>query len=354
MIMTKAQSMTNTKHVFLHVGPRRCGSTYLQNVVFPNIPGVKDMRTNPSLMGTIIGAMDENPLFFDEKSFRQDINTKVSYVEEEKVIFSDEDYFGDYGYYISDQFYVACQFHDNAHKARVLSKLFKSAKIIITPRRQDLWIESSYLHFIQNYYTFSIKQFLEPGIVWDEFVEYTKRARAPAIDFKALDWTVFIENYIDLFGRENVLVIPQEMFRHDSTQAIERLCDFMDVKPFSLAKNQVVNESLSSFALKLALIFNQFVHTARQPFGIIPSQPFLLKIQQRRKIKDSKFLWFLAGCSRRFSLHWFLIYFLGKFDSKKAKILSPKWRTTILNHYREPNRKLAKLIGLDLKKYDYY
>ena len=346
--------MANTKQVFLHVGPRRCGSTYLQNVVFPNIPGVKDIRGNRSLLGTVIGAMDENPLFLDVEKYRQAINAELINVEEEKIILSDEEYFGDYGYYISDRVYVASPFYDNAHKSMVLSKLFISKKIIITPRRQDFWIESAYLHFIQNYYTCSIEQFLTPGILWDEFIEYTKRAKTPSVDYKSLDWTIYIENYFDVFGRENVLVIPQEMFKQDLTQAIEKLCAFMDVRPFSLAKNKIVNKSLSSLALRVALIFNRFVHTERQPFGIIPTQPFLLKIQIRRKIKDNKFLWFLAGCSRRFSLQWFLTEFIGKFDSKKAKVLSREWRTTILDHYAGPNRKLAKLIDIDLKKYGYY
>lgn len=102
------------------------------------------------------------------------------------------------------------------------------------------------------------------------------------------------------------------------------------------------------------MILNRFIISPRNRLGFIPIQPFGVWINNKRKENDSRLLWFMAGISRRISLHWFLSDVVGGINYEKPDILGPERRQKILDHYRDTNRAYAQLIGYDLGKYGYY
>ena len=223
----------------------------------------------------------------------------------------------------------------------------------MTPRRQDLWVESAYMHFIHNFQTVEFDEFFNPGM--DKGPNLFKfRSNNQSINFKALDWGVYLKNYHSAFGEENVLVIPNEMMRHDLQDAVNMLCDFTKVDRFDPGEIPQVNRSYSAPALRAAKLINRFILVPGNRFGFIPVHPFLKEIQTQRAKKESKLLWFLAGISRRISPHWFLNEIVGRLNYKKPDNLGPERREMVLSHYRRANKDYAEMIHIDLEKYGYY
>ncbi len=342
------------KNIFLYAGPHRSGSQFLQTHIFPHVPGLCTMRERDHEGNDIVmEVLDEHPMFVDFEAYRRRLAKCIAAQEEENILFSNEDYFGDYGKYISDRVYVCKPFYDNEQRAVFLSKLFDRPKVILTPRRQDLWVQSAYMHFVHNFHTVTFEEFFNPGMLKGSS-PFGTRSLKPSLDYKTLDWGLYVENYFRIFGRENVLVVPHEMVLHSLHEALEKMYTFMGVEPYYPEQVPHINKSYSPLAYRLAMVFNRFVRNGQNPLGIIPLQPFLVEIQRMRQKKDTRLLWFLAGISRRVHLRWFLHDVLGEFDHGKLDLLGPERRQTILEYYKEPNRKYAELIGTDLRKYGYY
>lgn len=340
-----------SKQVFLHLSPHRCGTRYVRDHIFAKLRGVCAIWTrDPTFEFSVLDAMDEHPLFFNIEVAKERIRKRIENVEEDIIVISNQDFFGDYLKTVPGG-YIATPFHDNSQKADLLARVFDNPKVIVTPRRQDGWVESAYMHFIHNFFYFGVEDFLHR-----ERTDATHgwRSAKPCCDYRVLDWSVYVRNYYRLFGRDNVLVLPFEMLVQDEREFLDRLYEFMGVVPYYPATRVWANRSYSAPAYKLAMIFNRFVRTAENPLGFIPFRPFLSQIMERRKIKDTRLLWFLAGISRRINLYWFLNNVVSRFNYRKPTLLTPQQRAEILDHFRNSNRRYAELIGIDLGKYGYY
>lgn len=347
--------MSAGKEIFVYAGPHRSGSQFLLRTITPYIGDLCDVRSRyPTTNDVVMEAMDEHPMFPRTDEYRSRIAEGLAQISEDKVLFANEEFFGDYGKFISDQYYIGKAFQENPFRVNVLKNLFGSAKVILTIRRQDLWVESAYMHFIHNYETVKFSDFIAPGVKWGPSF-FRSRSHKPSLDYRVLDWRPYVRNYVEAFGRENVLVIPNEMMRDHLPEALEKLYAFMGIEngyfPDSPAH---VNRSYSDLALRIALVINRFVHTPRNRWGFIPLQPFLQEIQAQRRKKETKFLWFLAGISRRINLHWFLGEIISKRNYVKPKLLTPEQRQEILAYFADANREYAEMIGEDLSRFGYY
>jgi hypothetical protein len=342
------------KQIFIYVGPHRSGSIFLQRTIFPHIAGLCSMFTHdPECNNLVWDAMDQHPMFVDTDAIRERIHRRFEGVKEDRILLSNEEFFGDYGKYNSDGFYISKPFDDHQHRTELLARLFDGAKIILTPRRQDLWLESAYMHFVHNFHTLTIDEFLNPDGTSDTF-KFSARSRRPCCDTTALDWSVYVENYYRVFGRENVLVVPHEFVLNEVHAFLDRLADFFGLPAYHPETIAHINRSYSKRALRIALALNRFVWTERNPCGIIPTFPFNARIQERREVRDSKLLWLLAGVTRRISLSWFLSEVVDRFGYRKPDILGPERRQRILEHYKDKNRRYQDLIGFDLERFGYY
>ena len=343
-----------SKQIFLYIGPHRTGTTFLQNNIFPYLPGVCNVHSrDPECNDILFDATDQHPMFLDLVPIRNRLLSRFEKFDEETVLLGDGHLFGDYGRFNTDGYYVSKAFYDHKKNAKILSRLFDAPKIIMTPRRQDRWLESCYTHFVHNYFTVTIDEFLNPAVRRGDF-EFKSRSLKPCCDTTVLDWSVYVDNYYTIFGRENVLVIPNEMMGVELDAFLARLCAFLDVPAVHPLTVDHVNRSYSELSLRLALTLNRFVWTSQNRFGIIPLAPFNAWIQRKRKVKDTKVLWFLAGVTRRLTLHWFLSEVVDRFNYQRPDILGPERRQAILAHYKDANRKLATMIGIDLGRFGYY
>lgn len=344
----------SVKNYFLYVGPHRSGSTFLQTYIFPNIENVYvPFRDDPMFNYRIQSEMDAHPMYVDIPGLRRELNKRLEGVKAENVVISDEEFFGDYGHYNSDGNYIIEPFHNHQNRAQFLAKLYPEAKVILSPRRQDHWVQSAYMHFVQNYATVSIDEFLHRTTDAQK-KPYAFHSRLPGVNYQRLHWLQYIENYGELFGHKNVLVVPQDMVAQDLNMAMDRLAAFMEVAPYYPKTVPQPGLSLSNRALRLLLLLSPFVSYSGHRVGIIPAKPFSSKLKEMRAKKDNKLLWALAGISRRLDLYWFLGNVVDRFMYKRPDVLGPENRKMILDYYREHNIEYAKTIDLDLEKYGYF
>lgn len=312
---------------------------------------IYDVRTrNGAAIDRLLDAAAENPLFLDEEALRHEIGEILVAIEETKIVISHPDLFGAYEQMATPDMFATKQFWDNAHKTRLLAALFPTARIILTPRRQDTWIESYYRGVLKSAQTARLDEFIAPAI--DGRQTGMAISQRPGCDLSTLDWTVYVRNYFNVFGRENVLVIPNEMLLRDTSEALERLYGFMDVPSYTPPKFKQVNRGYSARACAVARRLNRFVHGNRNPLGFIPNRPFFDAIMARR---SKSIIWrLLAGVSRRLSLNWFLTNVVDGFFRGSSALFSDADRKKILDYFNEPNRAYAELIGEDLSRYGYY
>ena len=339
------------KQVYLYVGPHKSGTFYLRDQIFPYVQGVYDVRTRDNyVIDRLLDAAAENPLFLDIGKLRAELDDRLGKVSESKIVISNPDFFGAYEQMATPSLFSTKQFWDNAHKANLLARLFPRAKIILTPRRQDTWIESYYRGVLKSAQTVRLDEFVSPAL--DVRQANTSLAERPACDLSTLDWSVYVANYRQQFGEENVLVIPNEMLLRETPDALSRLYGFMDTPPYQPDKFRRVNRGYSARACRIARALNRYVHGPRNPLGFIPNRPFFNAIMARRS--RSMFWRLLAGISRRLSLNWFLTNVVDGYFRGPDELFSDEERARIMEHFHAPNRAYAELIGEDLSRYGYY
>lgn len=347
-----------SKRIFIYIGPHRSGSNFLNNHVLPHIPGVFTAYTrDPDIHYVLMNAMDGHPMFTDYAAIRAELNARLDRIEEDVVLLGSEEFFGDYGRYNGDGRFLSPPFYDHSFKMELLARVFDQPRVLLTIRRQDKWIESAYMHHIHNYHTIHFEDFIDPprgSQGWNYSKAYRYRSAKPSCDYRMLDWSVYLENLIRLFGRNNVLVIPNEMMAEDLHVALKRLYAFMGVAGFYPEDLEPTNRSLSKAALTWALVLNRFVRIGRNPCGIIPETPFINYILAKRRANDTRLWWFLNGISRRIRLYWFLSEVVSRINYRRPDPLSAEKRKEILDYFRQSNKKYAEMIGVDLGKYGYY
>ena len=351
--------MTNKKKLYIYVGPHRSGSHFLNDNIMPNVPEVYSTFSRDKSVNTILlNAMESHHLFFDAASVRKQVLERLADVKEDIILINSAEFFGDYGHHNSDGMYISQPFYDNPRRAQILKDVFdcpefESPKVMMSMRRQDTWIESAYMHYIHNYRIFKFENFITPN-KGSNYRGPKEQGRIPGVDWRSLDWSVYVKNYFQIFGKDNVLVLPFEMGTKDLPLYLKRLFYFLDVPPYLPDTAPLVNHSISSAALKWALILGPLVRQPENPYGFIPLQPFAGWLKKKRAVRDTKLLWALAGISRRISLLWFLRHVVSKYNYQRPDLLGETLRNQILSHYKESNKAYAEMIGVDLSKYDYY
>ncbi len=166
---------------------------------------------------------------------------------------------------------------DSETKARRLAELFDGdAKIIMLIRNQRDLLRSLYREVIKIGYGESFQDFIEYVVYYQD--------RNFAFDF---DYASTVELYRNLFGSENVEVLPVENVRNsdggltineDGQMELTRwLCQALDL-PYHELKLEHHNEPLSSKALYQKMMFNR---TAPHDLGL----PMYSAVNAHRNIK---------------------------------------------------------------------
>jgi len=223
--------MNNT---VIHIGFPKSGSSFIQNY-FLNHPNVyyrqsafKVYRKNGTITKEILpnGITDAQTLVLSEEQLSVwGGNIKINGKE-----------FKDYGI--------------REHQKKIANELhciFPNAKILIVTRGFDTLIPSLYSQYISVGGVMSLKDFLNTEqSVFTSFYNY--------------DYIMSL--YIEVFGHENVLILPYELLKDNHTLFLKKIEDYCQIEHFDYS-NKNVNMSISNeyvpVFIKLSKIVSLFL-----------------------------------------------------------------------------------------------
>jgi len=140
----------------------------------------------------------------------------------------------------------------------LLSSLFPTAKVLIVTRGYKSIISANYSQHLK-----------EGGVVKaDHIIQYS------SIIQKLFDYSFLISLYVKAFGKENVIVLPYELLKENSSVFFRKLETELDLPHFDFTTD-VVNPSLDSIEAKYFLKINTVVDFVARNTG-----------SQGRKLKE--------------------------------------------------------------------
>jgi len=216
--------------------------------------------------------------------------------------------------------------HSSGFDAGMIADRIHSAlpdtKVLIVIREQKSMILSLYF------------QYLKRGGS-DRVIKYISRkydGMRPGFSLKHLEYTHLVSYYYHLFSRENVLVLPYELFRADPDEFVNQIGRFVssDIVLEKKDAENISNKRKEYLLLALFPFLNQFRSTSsvngHSPFYI----PYFDKI----------------------------VSFMDMPVKRYSRIYAEKIRLRIENYihtrYEKNNKQLSELTGIDLSVYGYH
>ncbi len=223
---------------------------------------------------------------------------------------------------------------DSKTIAERLATVFPNAKILIIIREQQDIILSCYNQYIKgggvdslsNYINASNHDFLKP---------------IPLFNLKHFMYHRLIEYYIQLFGKENVLVLPYEILLDSPNEFMSKIFKFCENKVLYndnpiMPYAQIINPSISTLDL-IILRWINLIFGTRDPLNRNSLFPL-----SRRKVKK---IYSTLRC---------INILLPKDTNHYYKKLNQKKVDTIIGDvYGQSNKITSDLIGLNLESYNY-
>ncbi len=199
--------------LLIHIGYEKAGSTWLQHNVFNEKRGF--MTPNPSFRGPSALAVDQfvirNAFRFSVESVRKVFEPVLQEATKQGLIaaISQESLAGNHvqGRYWGKE--VADKIH----------AVFPAAQILIIIREQKSMIKSSYGKYLKLGGAVTIQRYIgSGGTLIPGFGAICQ------LDY--LEYDLLIEYYQNLFGRENLLVLPFELLKKDQQAFAKRIISF--------------------------------------------------------------------------------------------------------------------------------
>ena len=206
--------------------------------------------------------------------------------------------------------------YDRAEIAARLASTFPDAHVWMVVREQVGMIASLWRQYV-----------FEGGrLPLDRYVRGVVPELKPGFRLEHLDYAPLVRRYRDLFG-DRVLVTMYEDFRADPQPTLDRLCAFLGIEPLAAGGDErsLVNRGLSDRSARVVRTANAFSRPER-----MPEEPF---VDLRVRGPVAKVLRKLD----RAGTPW----------SRPAGV-EARVRDLVGDHYVEPNRALADLLGIDL------
>ena len=305
-----------TSKLLIHIGYHKTATTWLQKTLFSNEElGLKLLLPRKTIRNTLIiphafdfSAEENKELYYKEADPLIDSNI-TPVISHERL--SGNPHSGGY---------------DSKELADRLAKLFPKGKILIVFREQKGAILSSYKQYIKVGGTSNIKDYLRPPQIG--------RNRMPLFSFDYFKYDRLVNYYLNLFGTNNVLVLPFELFKEDPDEFCSKIIHFAGQnKTSKLPYKKVVNKGLSTFSSSIIRQLNKyFVKTTLNPNAID------FNGTQKKLFKPIK----LIDKAIPKSVHKMLDKGLEKTVSEMSQSI-----------YKDSNCKIAKMLNLDLARYGY-
>jgi hypothetical protein len=209
--------------------------------------------------------------------------------------------------------------------ARRIKLLYPDARIVILIRAQPAMIAATYIQYVRGGGTFGPRRYLLPGRY---LLGAPRHAyKSPRFEFEHFEYDRLIAFYDELFGRENVIVLPHEELRRDEHTFLSRMKAELGLQlDPAFAGHESVNRS-----------FGRFTILAGRFLGLFTA----------RSVVDKTYLLNIPGL---YELRRPILNALARFDPPAApeKILGRPLIEYIQTRYAASNRRLAQLRDIDL------
>jgi hypothetical protein len=305
------------RRTLLHIGFHKTGTTFLQDHVF----GRPD-RGFASPWSVVGGEAIQHfvlchPARFDAGAVADEFLAAASGVAPDGVpVISHEDLCG---YPVNHRYY--------GHEvARRLHEAFPDARVLVGIREQRSMIRSLWGQYIKQDGEWPIDQFLGSGNEPPGFV--------PICRLDHFEYDLLIGRYIDLFGRDNVKVLPYELLRQDSVAYEQTLHDWCETGLQAREAHPASNVGMGALTLALRRRMNRFAKTPPLWGGDYDSLPLAYRAKQRACRLLERFI----------PKHWHE----GQDEKYRAFI-----DARVGDGFRRSNRVLSELAGVDLGSLGY-
>lgn len=315
-------------NLFIHIGYHKTGTTWLQNMLFTSDNNVFEpmskTRKGPSSLARHFIYDDEgyclSPFDLNEASIEKEIenikSSKIGLGEKIPVI-SHERLSGN----------PHCGGFDAKKIASMLKNTFPKAKILIVIREQKSFILSNYFQYLSIGGTHSLKKYLN--------AKYD--GKRPLFSPSHIKYLPLINEYRNLFGMNNVLVLPYEMFKEDPLLFIEKLAIFLNRK--IEVEKRLFNKKINTKSHEYAMYYMRALNVFRMSSSV--NNYSSLSNKYTKKIAN--FLFVTAGTM-----------FSKRLDVSLKNRLKKQVCSYVGDRYVESNKEISNLIEVDLSRYGYY
>lgn len=296
----------------LHVGYLRTSTTKHQRDLFlhhKDIAYLGKPYPTPVLMDLVYRVTGADSAFYDPASSRQVIENvlRETIVPNGRVVL------------LSDEVMLSRYSGDIGRFCRRMKNLFGDPKVMIVIRRQDELLLSWLFHEIKKPYRFPLKENLET--VETEMHQSTSLLHH-------LDYAPICRTFAEVLGRDNLLVIPYELFKNDCRRYAQTLSDFMGID---------ADETYERLR-------EGRVRNARQPRNKVAYYDFKQRYLPR---------WSESSLARFADLALAKLFLVTGMNARCVDEIEAKARTLCAERYAESNRTLSREFGLDLESFGY-
>jgi hypothetical protein len=316
-----ADSMTLSKSlelpVLLHIGYPKTGSTWMQHHIFDNHAlGFSIPWSNSRQLAISHFVICNHFNFAPNQAINSFYEGMITSCKNNLIpVISDETLGGDPLNWHINPVVVSHRLHDT----------FPQAKIFMSIREQKSSIISFYSEYIKHGGTHSFNDFIGVN---------NCLGKAPIFDITQLEYDKLINYYQSIFGKENVLVLPFELFIMDKYKYINLILQFLKIETNAISytfpeliSNKAHGSATLSFKRKLNRITKKPDYTNKK-------QPLSFRINRK-----------ISSIIDNYVPRW-----INKKGLNKKKLLV---NNIFSDRFKKSNKKTSQLIGIDLTSYNY-
>jgi Sulfotransferase family len=305
----------------VHIGYHKTGTNWLQGHAFRSRElGFALVASEGKIKQRVVAPHD---LDFDSERCRESFAGQIAAAAGEGLVpvLSAERLCG-------DVFYGA---YDSARIAERLASVWPNAKVLIVIREQVQMVVSSYQQYVQMGGPLSLENYARRPP--------SKTPHPSPFVLLHLEYDRLIRHYHRLFGTQQILVLPYELFRSEPADFVRRLASFAGAKPEreavdALPFSGMVNRSWPASAVATRRRANILLRGRLNPWAPLDENG-----RVGRALTSGIFK--IARNSPPMLNSW----------------VEKRMRATITSaandRYRKSNRRTAKLTGLDLADFGY-
>lgn len=320
------------ENIVIHIGYHKSASTFLQKNVFPNLPvNYIFLSGEQREILDLVESVDGFDLDVLRKWVRNKIEAQYCNDIRKTTVISHEELSGHpMGYNIVNPFATASN----------LKKAFPDAKILIVIRNQ--------MDYLKSIYSFRVAIKGQEHRCFDQFLK--EECKKGILDH--LIYYRLILNYMRLFGRDNILVMPMEYLKLCQEGFIKKISDFIKVECNSTLRFRPVNVSTTYLGV---ISFWRPINHAFQNLLIL----FLMASgKDSGDFKPEVFKGYYPFSRFRYAFYGFKMRMTGLLNSlcigtERLKIKDKLIEKQLKRNLENSNLILQNLLDMDLKKLGY-